>query len=345
MATSIDDILANLFAAITDHDYGIEGNGQGYDVKIYGVPELTELLESLGLIAPESSTYTLQQVYDAVEGFHYNDSSNFATLQSEILSVIEPLLLVPGETLVFEDFYAQYDEQTVMGSAGADTIIFGDAAAFDGSLTVHGDNGNDTISFGDSAAFSFYDSANVTVHGGNGDDTISFGHSAAYPNGNVTVYGGDGADVISFGHSAAFARGNVTVDVGTGDDTISFGGSAGRLDGEITVDGGDGADVISFDGIDAGISNLSIDLGLDDGAADVLIFRGDVYNTSVQNWIAGEDAPVDVVDHLLWTRTDNGTDTVFTAQGASNGSGGFYEQSLTFEGVTDPGTSVDVFLF
>lgn len=93
MERTIDEILADLFVAIANSQYGTEGNGQGYDVKIYGIPELKELLESLGLVAPESSIYTLQDVYDAVDGFHYNDSSNFATLQTEILSGIETLIV------------------------------------------------------------------------------------------------------------------------------------------------------------------------------------------------------------------------------------------------------------
>lgn len=57
------------------------------------MPELKELLENLGLIAPEASIYTLADVYDAVEGFHYNDSSNFATLQADILAGIEALIV------------------------------------------------------------------------------------------------------------------------------------------------------------------------------------------------------------------------------------------------------------
>ena len=34
MTNSIDDILNNMFAAIESADYGTEGNGQAYDVKI-----------------------------------------------------------------------------------------------------------------------------------------------------------------------------------------------------------------------------------------------------------------------------------------------------------------------
>jgi hypothetical protein len=93
MTNSIDDILNNLFAAIESADYGTAGNGQGYDVKIYGVPELKELLANLGLIAPEASVHTLADVHAAVEGFHYNASSNFATLQTDILTTLEALIV------------------------------------------------------------------------------------------------------------------------------------------------------------------------------------------------------------------------------------------------------------
>jgi hypothetical protein len=78
---------------------------------------------------------------------------------------------------------------------------------------------------------------------------------------------------------------------------------------------------------------LTVDLGFDDGAADELIFLGTVETATIQNWTAGEDALVDIVDPLEWTGVDNGTDTVFTAG----------SQSLTFEGVT--GLGVDDFLF
>ena len=51
------------------------------------------MLENLWLIAPGPSLYTLQEVNDAVEGFYYNDSSNFAALQSGILSVTKALIV------------------------------------------------------------------------------------------------------------------------------------------------------------------------------------------------------------------------------------------------------------
>lgn len=51
------------------------------------------MLENLWLIAPGPSLYTFQEVNDAVEGFYYNDSSNFAALQSGILSVTKALIV------------------------------------------------------------------------------------------------------------------------------------------------------------------------------------------------------------------------------------------------------------
>lgn len=368
MATSIDDILANLFAATENTDYGTEGNGQGYDVKIYGVPELKELLESLGLIAPDSSVYTLADVYDAVAGFHYNDSSNFATLQSDILTTIEALIVENspvidgGDTAAFGVDENTIDVATIAASdlqgdaldytlSGADAHLFQidgngalsfiDAPDFEAPSDVGGDNTYDvtvtvsdgaqtdsqdiavtvadvdeatpgvTLEFGD--LYGFFGDVNPPVVGSSGDDTISFGILTAHFYGEVSVNGLDGNDTISFGDGAANEGGILSVDGGAGSDTISFGNFAG-----------------------ANSDRLSIDLGFGDGAADELIFTGTVYNAFVQNWIAGEDALVDVVDPLDWTGFDNGRDTSFTAAGW---------QRITFEGVTGLGTDVNDFLF
>ena len=80
---------------------------------------------------------------------------------------------------------------------------------------------------------------------------------------------------------------------------------------------------------------MTIDLGAGDGASDEVIFEDSVFNASILNWTAGEDALVDVLNLSDWTAEDNGTDTVLT---------GFLGQSITFVGVTGLGTQVDDFL-
>ena len=368
MATSIDDILANLFAAIENTDYGTEGNGQGYDVKVYGMPELKELLESLGLIAPDSSTYTLADVYAAVEGFHYNDSSNFATLQSDILSTIEALIVENspvidgGDTAAFGVDENTTDVATIAANdAQGDTLTYAlsgdDAFLFEidasGALSfinapdyeapadAGGDNVYDvTVTVSDGAQT---DSQDIAVTVADVDEatpglTLVYGNEYSAGGRTLVVNGSAGNDTISFGNAAS-AQGSLSVDGGAGDDTISFGDGAAAAAGNLSVVGGAGSDTISF-GNFAAISNgnISVDLGFADGAADELIFNGSIENASVQNWVAGEDALVDVVDPSTWTGVDNGTDTVFTAAGSRG-------QSLTFEDVTGLGTDVNDFLF
>jgi hypothetical protein len=203
------------------------------------------------------------------------------------------------------------------------TMEFGNFYAYSDSKTVSGSAGDDTISFGNFAATNL---GTLSVDGGAGDDTISFGCNAGDYYGNISVDGGAGDDTISFGSSAAAISGHVSVDGGAGSDTISFGNEAGKIEGQITVD-----------------------LGFDDGAADELIFTGAVFRTTIQNWTAGEDALVDVVDPTLWTGVDNGTDTVFTAKSQSLTFEGVFDlvnpQSLTFEGVSGLGVEVSDFLF
>lgn len=214
MERTIDEILANLFAAIEDAAYGIEGSGQGYDVKIYGVTDLKELLASLGLIAPESSLYTLQDVYDAVAGFHYNDSSNFATLQTGILSVIQDLIVenspvIDGgataaysidenttdvTTITATD--PQSDALTYSISGGADAALFQVSAAgvlsfitapdFEAPGDVGGDNVYDvTVTVSDGAQTDTQDIA-VTVEDDphETDVLVDFGVGDVTSNGN-----------------------------------------------------------------------------------------------------------------------------------------------------------------
>ncbi len=372
MANSIDDILANLFAAVENADYGTEGNGQGFDVKIYGVPELKDLLDNLGQIAPESSTYTLADVYAAVEGFHYNASSKFATFQTDILTEIETLIVENspvidgGDTAAFSVDENTTDVATIAASdpqgdaldytlSGADAFLFQidengalsfiDAPDYEAPADAGGDNIYDvTVTVSDGAQT---DSQDIAVTVADVDEatpgvTLEFGdeYGAFYP-GTPPVVGSSGDDTISFGNGTAFIYGEASVNGLDGIDTISFGNGTAIYGGILSVDGGAGSDTISF-GDAAGFASaneggdLSIDLGLDDGAADELIFTGTVYDASVNNWIAGEDALVDVVDPLEWTGVDDGANTEFSAAGG---------QSITFEGVTGLGTDVDDFLF
>ena len=372
MATSIDDILANLFAAIENDDYGIQGKGQGYDVKLYGVPELKELQESLGLIAPESSIYTLADVHAAVAGFHYNSSSNFATLQSDILTTIETLIVENspvidgGDTAAFTIDENTIDVATIAASdaqgdmldytlSGVDAFLFQidddgnlsfiDAPDFETPSDVGDDNTYDvTVTVSDGAQT---DSQEIAVTVADVDEatpgvTVDYGDVfGANYTGTPPVVGSSGDDTISFGFGTAFIFGEAIINGLDGNDTISFGEYAAFEGGKLSVDGGAGSDTISF-GDAAGFASayaggyLTIDLGFEDGAADELIFTGTVYDASVNNWIAGEDALVDVVDPSDWTGVDNGADTEFTTANY---------QSITFVGVTGLGTDVDDFLF
>lgn len=360
------------------------------------MPELKELLESLGLIAPEASTYTLADVSAAVAGFHYNDSSNFATLQADILTAIEALIVENSPVIDGSDTAAfgidenTTDVATIAASdpqgdvldytlSGADADLFNiddsgnlsfiNAPDFEAPADVGGDNTYDvtvtvsdgaqtdsqdiavtvadvdeatpglTVDYGDQ--FGAFNPGTPPVFGSSGDDMMSFGFGTAFIYGEASVNGLEGNDTISFGDGAAFYGGILSVDGGAGNDSISFGPGAGEGDGtgygNLSVDGGAGSDTISFGpGAGGTRGNVSVDLGLGDGAADELIFTGTVYNTSIQNWVAGEDALVDVVDPLIWTGVDNGSNTEFSAAGG---------QSITFVGVTGLGTEVDDFLF
>ena len=96
----------------------------------------------------------------------------------------------------------------------------------------------------------------------------------------------------------AIARG------GVGDDIITFANDAAAFGGIIRAEGGAGADTITIgsmsDRIPAALSAV-VDLGAGDGASDPLVFTGRIDGVDVENWEAGVDNAVDVVDPSAWS--------------------------------------------
>jgi len=245
---------------------------------------------------------------------------------------------------------------TVTAADGDDTISFGNSAARqNGDITLDVGNGDNAISFVGNAA---RDNGTISITSGDGADTISMSNRAAQGNGVVDIDSGAGDDQITFGTFTALLNGTINVDTGDGNDRVSFGSESAR-GGDITVETGAGDDVISLAreaarnngtfeifagagadavniGVDGGILNgtINIDLGAADGAIDAVLFRGDIFNTTISNWETGIDT-VDVVDPMDWTGNDNGTDTTFTTTDG---------QSITFDGITGLGTDFDDFL-
>jgi VCBS repeat-containing protein len=247
---------------------------------------------------------------------------------------------------------------SIKGGAGNDKISIGDyvghssqgasitnplATEFEGvGVIVDGGAGNDEITFGIKAGYS---NGSVIADGGDGNDMIRFGIEAGFKGGSVRADGGAGDDEIIFGENAAsgfihtnwdpeslYYGGSVTADGGDGDDTISFGNFAGNLNGSVIANGGAGADTFIFG---HGAENLTIDLGAGDGDKDSVTFKGSVKNATIDNWVSGVDANIDVVDPGVWGAEVVGGDTVLTT-----GDG----QSLTFIGIADANPNVSDFL-
>ena len=228
--------------------------------------------------------------------------------------------------------------ENVVGSGIDDTITFRFGAGFFiGTVNVDAGDGDDAITFGDSAGSQ---NGTVNVNAGEGDDTINFGNGAGLLAGTVNVNAGNGDDEVGFGSGAGNALGTVVVDTGEGDDTIGFGDAVAQQQGTIEVFAGAGADTITFgDGAARSVSGAAegtiiVDLGMNDMAADTLVFEGSIFNATIRNWEAGIDT-VDVVDPTAWSGNDDGTDTTFTTTDG---------QSITFEGISGMGADFDDFL-
>ena len=187
------------------------------------------------------------------------------------------------------------------GGDGGDTFIFGNSAASRGSVKAEGGDGDDMITFGDSAG---NNEGSIFALGGVGDDTIRFGSAAAYQDGAAIADGGVGNDTIEFGRAAGNFNGMAIARGGVGDDIITFANDAAAFGGNIRAEGGAGADTITIgsmsDRIPAALSAV-VDLGAGDGASDPLVFTGRIDGVDVENWEAGVDNAVDVVDPSAWS--------------------------------------------
>ena len=216
---------------------------------------------------------------------------------------------------------------TVSVAAGndADAITFGNSAGYNsGSVSVNAGRGADAITFGDYAAYGTGNSAaatagSVSVNSGGGADAITFGLDAGGYGGSVSVDSGADADTITFGVNAGLSNGSVSVVSGSGADAITFGDNAGKRNGSVSVDSGDGADAITF-GDNAGQldGSINVDLGADTDT-DTLTFEGSVYNTTITNWVQGDDLiRFTNPGTSVWTATDLGGDKVFTNNNGQN---------------------------
>jgi hypothetical protein len=157
------------------------------------------------------------------------------------------------------------------------------------------------ITFGDSAG---NNEGSIFVLGGVGDDTIRFGSTAAYQDGAAIADGGVGDDTIEFGRAAGNFNGMAIARGGVDDDIITFANDAAAFGGNIRAEGGAGADMITTgsmsDRIPAALSAV-VDLGAGDGASDTLVFTRRIDGVDVENWEAGVDNAVDVVDPNAWS--------------------------------------------
>jgi Ca2+-binding RTX toxin-like protein len=235
------------------------------------------------------------------------------------------------------------DTVTVNGSAGDDHIAVvssGGSIVVNGlmaqvtiaqteaadSLTINGGTGNDII---DVSTIKAGQLASLNINGGSGDDTI-IGSA-----GNDTVIGGQGTDVANLGAGDdAFiwnpGDGSDTVDGGKGTDTLQFNGANINERIDISANGGHarftrdvanitmdlngveninfkalgGADNITVNDLTGtGVSQVNLDLGANDGAADTVTINAtdgnDVINVTEQDRIitvSGLGADVNITD-------------------------------------------------
>ena len=199
-------------------------------------------------------------------------------------------------------------DDLINGGAGDDTI-FGEGGS--DTISLSDNFGNDVITGGEDTGDTDVDVLDLSSLTTGANVDLSAIDAADAESGTVTV----GGDVATFTEienvmmtdlddTVTGSGGDDNVDLGAGDDSMDGGA------GNDTIDGGDGADTIA-----GGLGDDSINLGDQDGVADVVVLADGDGNDTIE----GVDAPIDNGDG-----TFTGVDTLDVA------------------GVTDPATGEPV---
>ncbi len=214
----------------------------------------------------------------------------------EILNDIGDGVVISGDVNTIIDGHVTAGNDTIVGNQMSDGTVVGDA--FDmqnGTLFA----GNDNISFsqktgGDSIYGDVKTVAATVTEAHFGDDainisgdftdsiisgdvnTIGAGVTSTWGDDTITIGGDVGQNAKIYGDDVSGAT-----DTQGGDDVITV---KGTFDGEIYAGGG--ADTINIDTVGTG---ANIDLGADDGAADVLRFDNATGNVTIDNFDTDDD--------------------------------------------------------
>ncbi|MCV6587304.1 MAG: cadherin-like domain-containing protein [Marinibacterium sp.] len=155
------------------------------------------------------------------------------------------------------------------GTAEADTAVFGDRlAVFQSEVTIDLGDGNNSLSAGIDAAS---DRGDLTISTGDDLDNVELGAGAGRNRGEIALNTGAGDDNVRIGADAASDGGSLEISLGAGSDSVTFGSNIG----------GNGTHGTGF---------VSVDLGADDGAGDLIAFEGSVRGRfEIHNFEAGTD--------------------------------------------------------
>ena len=254
-------------------------------------PAINQLLGKNDDIADPNPEYTVLKMYKNVidiEGSGMADGTKYRDV-------------ITGSN-AFNNIYAQYGDDIILGSTGGDYAHGGagddliDYRGIAQTSKLYGDTGNDTIYAGDyeDGYVLDGDDGNDKLYGGSGTDTIYGG------TGMDTIYGGAGIDTI-YG--------------GSGNDTIYGGDGADNIwdeAGDDTIYGGDGKDKMYFGAGSNTFYGEDGDDYVEGGAGNDTIYGGDgaeyVFESQGTNHIYGGAGN----DEL---RAFNGNNTLYFAEG------------------------------
>jgi VCBS repeat-containing protein len=217
----------------------------------------------------------------------------------------------------FGDNFSSQATTSVARPDGVSVLNFGLRAAYIfANVNVTTGSGGDWLHFGDQAGGIY---SQLNVNAGDGDNTVVFGDMAGYGNSTTSVTTGAGNDYVGTGSMPGRSVGVFSASTGAGNDTIKIGDLSAQ-EGTVTINAGSGADNISF-GVKAGTGDLAsfnpsrggtvtVDLGANDHAADVLIFAGPVKATVTSFEVGIDD--LDLSTSAL-TLTESGNDVHLTS--------------------------------